>query len=252
MYRFLLAPRWIAAHLVVIILEVALVAFGIWQLGRLDERRAEVALIESRIRRPPAGLEKLLASPDTPAEQAERSAYRRVAVRGTFDAGREVLLEGRSNLGRPGRHVLTPLRTGADSAIIVDRGWVPMPLDDPPIIEAAPPVDEVRVTGILLPPPPRSSFGPPEPSPGPVQRLPRVDLERLDDQLPYRLYPLYLQLRSQQPPNRDPVPRPADPPKLDEGPHLSYAIQWFSFAAIAGVTYLAFVRRQVSTREGSV
>jgi surfeit locus 1 family protein len=32
-------------------------------------------------------------------------------------------------------------------------------------------------------------------------------------------------------------------PDLSDGPHLSYAIQWFSFATIALVGYPIYVRR---------
>jgi surfeit locus 1 family protein len=59
----------------------------------------------------------------------------------------------------------------------------------------------------------------------------RIDLGRGD--LPYSLLPVYVLLQSQQPPQDLPAIVPV--PTLDEGPHLSYAIQWFAFATIAVV-----------------
>jgi cytochrome oxidase assembly protein ShyY1 len=41
----------------------------------------------------------------------------------------------------------------------------------------------------------------------------------------------------------DSTPARVAPPALDDGPHLSYAIQWFSFAAIALVGSYVVVRR---------
>jgi len=44
------------------------------------------------------------------------------------------------------------------------------------------------------------------------------------------------------------VPARSPPQPLDEGPHLSYAIQWFSFATIAIVgTLVAVLRPPVRT-----
>jgi surfeit locus 1 family protein len=49
------------------------------------------------------------------------------------------------------------------------------------------------------------------------------------------------------------LPRRLPPPELTNGPHLSYAIQWFSFAAIVLIgSFTLFrrtVRRGVSTRD---
>lgn len=224
------------------------VSLGMWQLDRLHERRERVEIIKGRGRLPIADLEQVLPSPAVSPEMANRHAYRRVAVRGSYDPGREVLLEGRSHLGRPGSHVLTPLRTADGSALIVSRGWVPMALDDPPIAEASPPAGEVSVTGTLLSPPARGRFGPAEPPAGKVERLPRIDMERLQQQLPYAVYPLCLQLERQTPPNTKNLPALAPLRRPDEGPHLSYAIQWFSFAVLGAATYIAYLRRQVFGR----
>ena len=51
------------------------------------------------------------------------------------------------------------------------------------------------------------------------------------------------------------VPQRVPTPPLDEGPHLSYAIQWFSFAAIAlaGTVMAVFVMPtyRATSRAGS-
>ena len=41
-----------------------------------------------------------------------------------------------------------------------------------------------------------------------------------------------------------PLPRRLPVPELSEGPHLSYAIQWFAFALILGIGYPLFVAKQ--------
>ena len=76
-----------------------------------------------------------------------------------------------------------------------------------------------------------------------------VDPAALRDSVPYRLLPFVVQ---QLPPSTA-LYRPLPPglirwptPELSDGPHLSYAIQWFSFAVIIGVGSLALARKRAA------
>lgn len=42
--------------------------------------------------------------------------------------------------------------------------------------------------------------------------------------------------------------QPVAVPALDEGPHLSYALQWFAFTVIAGVGLVILIRNDVRDR----
>jgi surfeit locus 1 family protein len=112
--------------------------------------------------------------------------------------------------------------------VVVDRGWVPLDVSGVPVTgTAAAPGGRVTVTGLALGPDRVTAPAvPPAPS-----IVTKIDLGRAD--VPYRLLPVYVLLQTQAPPQTLPVP--ATPPTFDEGPHLSYAIQWFSFATIAVV-----------------
>ena len=59
--RRLLTPRWVAAHLVVVALAVLFISLGFWQLRRLEERRLENSVGESRFGEVPQDLTSLLA-----------------------------------------------------------------------------------------------------------------------------------------------------------------------------------------------
>jgi cytochrome oxidase assembly protein ShyY1 len=63
--------------------------------------------------------------------------------------------------------------------------------------------------------------------------------------LPYPVHSLYLVARDSA--AGDSVPVRLEPPVLSDGPHLSYAIQWFAFAAIALVGAAAVIRRERNT-----
>jgi cytochrome oxidase assembly protein ShyY1 len=91
----------------------------------------------------------------------------------------------------------------------------------------------VRVEGVLLPPEVDGTLE--------GRTVDRVDLGAIGARLPYRLGDAYLLLREQRPSADPPVPAP--PPELTDGPHLSYAFQWFAFAAVALVGGLLLARR---------
>jgi surfeit locus 1 family protein len=249
--RQLLSPRWVAGHLLALTLVMLFVNFGFWQLRRHDERQAYNALVGARLVAEPQPYGELRErfSLEAPAADEASIAYRRAEATGRFDVEREVLLRSRALDGQPGYHVLTPLRLEDGGALLVDRGWVPFELDTPPIAEAAPPAGTVTVSGILLPRQTQpSGLGAKDPPTGELDAVFWVDTERLSQDLPYRLEPVYLELTAQTPAQATPLPRPLPPPELGGGPHLSYALQWFSFALIGIVGY-GFLLRSV-LREG--
>ena len=235
MLRRLVPSRGYGALLILAVLLAALfVRLGFWQLHRLHERqdfKESVLRAEGAPVRPLGRVVSMHSDPD-------RVAYHRVAVRGRYLPGDEIVLYGRALHEEPGNHVLTPLMTSSGAAILVDRGWVPVGMDHPPMPRAAPPSGEVRVTGLLLPPEESSSGS------GRVRVVTRVDPAGIAGGLSYPLYPVYLQLQSQSPSQSGPLPVRLPPPDVFGGPpNLSYAIQWFSFAAIALIGYVILARR---------
>ncbi len=236
MLRFLLKPRWIALGLFALVMAVVCIELGSWQLRRLSETKDSNRLYEQGMRAVPAPAEQLVD------EHAQGSLlYRHVSATGSYDPTREVILYGRSSREHvPGNHLLTPLRLPDGRALLVDRGWVPFADDTPPVNAAAPPSGRVTVTGLLAPTEPGGS-----PQRGPTTTFTRVDLEQIGRQLPYRLLPYWLELQQQRPPQPGALPELPPRPTLTNGPHLSYAIQWFSFATIAALGFVFLAVRQV-------
>jgi surfeit locus 1 family protein len=244
MYRFALRPRWLLGHVLALAAVVGFVTLGFWQLRRLDERREFNAVVERRGDAPVRPLGALLR-----AAGDERSLrWRRATVTGTYDPGAEVLLTARSQAGRPGHHVLTPLVTDAGRAVIVDRGWVPYRVAGPPVRPAAPPRGPVTVHGVVFTGTSTDRYG--RTASGRLEFVSEVDLARLAGPSPAPLAPVYVQLRRQSPPQPGPFPVPARLPALTEGPHLSYAGQWFLFAAVVLVGYPLLLVRTARDQRG--
>ena len=244
-YRFLLSFRWIVLHLVVTLLVILFVNLGLWQLRRHNQVLTRNNLIVSRIAAEPELYEVILDRYDLGALPVDSGAatYRRTVVTGYFDSENEVLLRSRSRDGEPGWHVLTPLLMRSGQALLVDRGWVPYELDDTVLERAFPPIDRVNVIGTLMPGQiPRGRFSARDPPEGELEAVFWVDLSRIEKQLSYDLEPLYLEMATQDPPQKM-LPLPPKEPELTNGPHLGYAIQWFAFSLIVLVGYGVLIRK---------
>ena len=220
---------------VALIVAATCVGLGLWQLRRLDERRALNAQILVGRSDPPFVIDRAVAG-------AAPDPYRRAVANGRYDDEREVLVFGRSLNGEAGHLVVTPLVLGEESAILVVRGWVPFAMQEPPIHRAAPPAGDVAVRGVLVP---DEGDGSTTPDADGVIRV--LDVRGIASTLPYDIFPLPLQLRDQAPPQPGSFPALAPLPELSEGPHLSYAIQWFTFAAVAIVGGVILLRRDRRT-----
>jgi surfeit locus 1 family protein len=230
------SPRWLAGHALVLVALVLFGSLGLWQLDRLDQRRGYNALLTERMALPEIG------SDDLAAGDPEALAYRRVALTGRYLPDAEVLLSARTHNGRPGHHLLTPLRAG-DRVVVVDRGWVPLDAGPPPIAAAAPPAGEVRVAGLLLPGVDARRSGALDGGGSGLEFVSDVDLEVIRAGSGLDVADLWVLAAEQVPSQPGALPAPADPPELTEGSHLTYAVQWFLFAAVVAVGYPLLLRR---------
>lgn len=242
MYRFSLRPIWILSHVLVVSLVIVLVILGVWQLQRLEEKRDFNALVESRREEASEPVSDVLAATGS-FDEAEAVAFREVTAEGTYLADDEVIVRSRAYEGQSGAWVLTPLLLDDGTAVVVNRGWVPLQagLESDPAW--APDAGRVEVEGLLVESQTRGRFGAIDPEGERLDTLARADVGRLQQQVDEDLIPAVLQLDTQSPAPPDDFPVAIGPPELSEGPHLTYAGQWFIFATIAAVGYPLILRR---------
>jgi cytochrome oxidase assembly protein ShyY1 len=240
--RFVRQPRWLAWHLLLVVVLVSFTWLGRWQLDAFEHKAGHgVAAGDRRT----AALDAL-SRPGGRLDEGD--VGRRVTATGSYDPDGTRLVDGRDPQGGSGTGlwVVSMLRT-ADGVQPVVRGWV-REHDDP---EATAPSGEVTVTGLLQ----RSEGGPSGREAGDVgpDQLPYVATVTVLDVLRYspgELYDGYLALRSEQPSTRAARPAPVSAQDLSSGGvgrwrNLAYALQWWLFAGAAVFFWFVVLRRAV-------
>jgi surfeit locus 1 family protein len=240
--------KWLLATLLVVAGAALCVRLGIWQLDRLDQRRAFNHQVESMRAMPALDLNQQVP------EDISKMEWRAVTVQGKYDFANQIALRNQYNGSEYGYHLLTPLLIDAssrpDQAILVDRGWIPAdgnstPQDWQKYNEPG----EVTVAGQLRLGQTKPRFG------GVADVIPaegttlqiwnNADIGHIVKQLPYAALPVYVQPEADANDSTPPIPTQ---PTLDlsEGPHFGYALQWFTFATILLVGYPFYLRKQES------
>lgn len=141
-YGFTRRPKWIVGHVIVIVAVLIFINMGLWQLRRLGDRQDFNTLLMDRTTVGEVALDEALARFGPSQDELE---LRVVVATGKYRPAEEVILIAKSYNGLSGHHVLTPLDLGDGRAVIVDRGWVPIDLDQPGMTEFAPPSGTVSV-----------------------------------------------------------------------------------------------------------
>jgi surfeit locus 1 family protein len=240
--KLMFGRRWWLATFLILVTAAVCIRLSIWQLDRLKETRTTYLHMTAVQNMPPLNL---------PAQgDLTTMEYRQVNATGTYDYENQIATRDQYNGVQPGYHLLTPLRLSDGEAVLVDRGWIPSDGNSTPIDwRQYDQAGQVTISGIIR-------LGQAQPTPGsdtdptltPNQtRLDfwvYVNLIRIQQQIPYPILPVYIQV--------NPIPSRTDPPipileslDISDGfTNLSYAIQWCLFAILFIVGYGYYLRRQ--------
>ena len=235
--------KWLLLTLLVLAGTALCIRLGIWQLDRLEQRRAFNAHFEAARAAPALNLNR-----EVP-EDISTMEWRAVHVTGEYDLENQVALRNQYYGNKYGYHLLTPLRFGG-TAVLVDRGWIPA--EGNSTAANWDKYDEtgmVNVSGQIRLGQVKPSFG------GVADQLPadgsrlaiwnNADVTRIAEQMPYPILPIYIQPESDATDIEPPIPFQPQI-ELTEGSHFGYALQWFTFATILFFGYPFYLRKQES------
>lgn len=218
---------------VILVVAATCTGLGWWQLNRLSQRRS-------------ANRESLAARTapivDLAEELPSTLVGRRVTVEGRYDRDRAFVLRSRPYRGNPGVQLVVPLLMEGDTAVLVNLGFVPAA--DAVHVDRK----ELRlpagdtVIGLAMELVANPGWGQAVVSRGDTTWR-HMEASAVASRLPYPFLPVVVVKAPSD--TAGGFPRALPFPPLDDGPHLSYAIQWFSFAAIALIGGMLWIRKHL-------
>lgn len=241
--RALFSRKWWWVTLLVVLLMMVLARLGIWQLDRLNQRRVNNQIVAAALAASPMDLLEITLPADL---STIKNRY--VIATGEYDLENQLMLKVQNWDGRAGANLVTPLLLeNGETAVLVDRGWIPEAENNPAGRAKYDEHGQVMVEGyaaLSQALSQRETSVPEEPQ----TEWYRVDIAAIQPQMPYDLLPIYV---LQAPGDEQELPyRRELEVDLSEGSHLGYAMQWFTFSLGLGIAYVIYVRKSI--QEGGV
>jgi surfeit locus 1 family protein len=233
----------------VLLAMLVMIRLGIWQLDRLAERRAANAELVAALAADPL----TLTGDPLPGDVADLQD-RWATVSGEYDVAAQQIIRLQDWQGILGVNLVTPLRIeGSDTAVLVNRGWVPQTVYEAGELAQFDPTGPQTIRGQIALSQPFYRYGDrsTEQNGLPNERY-RIDIAEIQANLPYPVLPVYLLLAAPEdsPALPDALPYLVESDiDLSEGPHLSYALQWFLFTITLAVIYLVLVVKKMDGKE---
>jgi len=228
------SPGWVPSLAAAAFIALT-VALGAWQTRRAEEK------LEIGRRIDDAARGAVLSVPAVPAGAAAFER-RRVSARGSFVARDTFLLDNKVLRGTAGYHVLTPLRLeGGSLHVLVDRGWIAAG-DRSTLPSVSTPEGPQTIEGAAVVPGSRILELAPESATGPLRQ--HLVLSREEKRLGLVLQPFVIEQSNDA---HDGLVRAWERPDIGADRNRSYALQWYSFAALAAVLYVVLGFRRVDS-----
>lgn len=226
-WRFALTPRWMGYLALAVVFAIVCSMLGLWQFQRRADARAAIAVVEANYEEEPLPVTEVLPDLDSYHPGQE---WTPVLLHGHYLSDDQLLVRNRPLNGRPGFEVLTPLRLDDGTVFVVNRGWVSIgSRQDAPDAVPDAPRGEVSVVARLKDGEPTL---PGRSAPAGTNQIATIQLDDVAERVDLPTYTGAYGLVASESPEPADAPMATIKPEPDEGPHLSYALQWFVFALI--------------------
>lgn len=228
--RHAFTARWMAYFAAAVAFAVVTSLFGLWQWDRRSEKIAEIERVEQHFDQAPQAFSDVLPAG---VQWDDNLRWTPVVVSGRYLPKEALLVRTRPRYGQVGFEILVPFTTEEGVTLVVNRGWIPTGenQDSPDFIPPTP-TGTVEVVGRLFASEPiiagRSA---------PEGQVATIHLEQIQDITGLPVDPRAYVALSTETPSVSPMAALLERPAADEGPHLSYTVQWFLFAALGFVAW---------------
>lgn len=235
--------RWAGWLVLVILFSIACIALSNWQFNRRAEALAKIEQIAKNYDAPIVSIDQV-ASLNSFDVQNE---WRQVRIEGHYLVNNAVLIRNRPLDGNPGFLQLVPFQLQDGRIVAIERGWLATdenysPPKNIPLPNAASQIVLARIR-------------PGEPTldrSAPVGQLATINIKALisSQGIKDRVFSkIYLRMSSESSAAIE-NPKQLAKPQLDEGNHLSYALQWILFALMAVWALVWAIRKEREAQAG--
>jgi len=214
--------------LIALALAVVAVGLGLWQLGRMDEKKTMMMTRADRAQSLLSLGSQVLWQKDRSADQLDQQ---RVLLSGEWLFDQTVFLDNRAWEGQAGVHVLTPMRLADQSLVWVNRGWMAKPPGAAPVPGVPGAEPAARLEGVALASIMRRIELTRDPAAlrqGSVWQ--NFDWSAAMERLPGPTWPVIVWQATE---NQDGLLRKIPEVSGDLPKHLGYALQWFLMSFVA-------------------
>jgi cytochrome oxidase assembly protein ShyY1 len=217
--------RWIVWLVIASLFAVACVFLSQWQFNRRAEAVARINLIQMNFDQEPVELTALLDE----NRLSSKDEWRQVILTGHFEPDLAVLVRNRPYNGQPGFLQVVPFSLEDGKTIAVETGWLPTGNEqDSPDILPLPGKEKRTIVARLRPSEPTLGRDAPAGQLGTINVDSLIEKVNLQGEVLTGFY-----ARASQSYSNDVFPKVLPKPELNEGNHLSYALQWILFALMA-------------------
>jgi surfeit locus 1 family protein len=213
-----------------------LIALGIWQLGRSEEKRIFLKQQEQGL-----ASSEIIQLSTAIVDNVDALRYKKVQVIGHYDQAHQFLIDNQISAGKVGYFVLTPfVLQGETKAVLVNRGWVPLDKNRSVLPDVQIENEETGVKGRInrFPGVGIKLAGAEVPTEGWPSVVQVVDSQVLAKKLAYSLFPFQLELDKDLPEGFKREWQ-ATPVMLPEQ-HTAYAMQWFALAFTLTLLFIGY------------
>ena len=253
MLGLIFSRRWWLTNLLVLFGIGLTIRLGIWQVDRYLGNRAFANHLTAMQSAVPLTLETGLQ----PAGLAGME-YRAVQATGTFDFTHQIAVKNQiwaQAWGNDTGYILiTPLLFPDGSAVLVDRGWIPLKDNTPATWRQFDTPGSMTISGVLRLPAVPQMGGPSDPTLAPGQASldlwNLINISRLQKQMPYPILPVYIQQAPVGDNSNLPFKALPDPDLSEQGINAGYATMWFIFTALLIFGYPLYLRKQTPDTSG--
>ena len=217
--------RWAPWLVLVLVFSLATTLLSWWQFDRRQDRVAKIEMVSVNYDKPAVSLSEI----SWDFENGEPvNEWRKVTVAGSYLPEQAVIVRNRPLNGQPGFLQLVPLKLQSGQVLIVERGW--LPAGNPVTTPALNPIPDAKPRELVV----RLRLAEQDLNRGEVPgQLASLHIASLADELGAGLITEYYGRLVSETPAMPENPRPMAKPSLNEGNHLSYALQWILFGIMA-------------------